>query len=332
MSTSEVMTNINEMVHAWAQGMRRTPLPNGQAAVEIDQANIAWAQRYGLVTDEVEVARARAIRVGELAASSFARERPELIQLGADLVLWLFLFDDAVGEAPLEQPRRAHRLALLSYERVVRSQRLPRSPSVLHVALRELVSRALALGGTRAWLARFAADVADYHAGCADETDYRRHGQTPSLRQYRCLRARTVGTAQVFALLELGRCGLVSSADMSRPEVIAARELATLLTAWVNDIYSYPKELDSDDPLNLVHVLGAEGSLGINRALQCAVECYNSDLEQLEQMAVSIEASGCSRSLAGYLEGMLAWVHANAAWTGRCGRYRSSVSRAEHPN
>jgi hypothetical protein len=305
-----------------ASRMRQLPVVMHPHAPAFGSQAIGWARSRSLVGAGGETSRAAAIRIGELAGLVFARERrDEVIRLGADLMLWLYLFDDRMGEAPAELAPGEHREILGTYERVVRKRALVDRPGPFHVALLELVRRAERLGATDDWLERFAGDVAAYLSGCAEETPYRRANVTPSVDDYRRLRARTIGTPQVFALIELGRSTVVPAEEMRRPDVVEARRMAALLTAWVNDIYSYPNELAAGDPLNLVIAL-AGNRLRPDEALAEAVELYNAELADLERIVEGIRASDGSRALATYLDGLLDWVHGNCAWTELCGRYR----------
>lgn len=303
------------------ESMKLSPVRQHREVRKVAAETVEWAARFSLASSAIELARVRSIRVGELAAYTFSREKQEVVQLGADLVTWLFLFDDAVGEAPAHMGCDEHRRLLASFERVIREQRVPEQASVFHHALLDLVTRACALGADADWLSRFAHDMSDYFAGCADESQYRRSGQAPTVAAYRELRRQTVGTSPVFAIIELGVSGLVDAAEMARADVIEARGIAALLTAWVNDVYSFPKEAAAQDPLNLVITLATEYRLDVREALEQAVEVYNLDLLELERIIDEVRATRPSSALVAYLEGLLAWVHGNRIWTRLCGRY-----------
>jgi hypothetical protein len=309
-----------EMARRAVESMRVAPVRQHKSVNKISLATVAWAVRYSLAATESERARAANIEVGKLAALAFAREPQELVQLGADLITWLFLFDDAIGEAPREMAESQHRQLLAKYSRVIMERQLPEDATSFHHALLDLVRRAMVLGDNEPWLDRFASDMRGYFSGCADESRHRRAQRAPSVREYRELRLRTVGTSPVFALIELGVGGILSAAEAASAEVIHARELAALLTAWVNDVYSFPKETRANDPLNLVIAIAAEQTLCAPDALARAVAIYNSDLEELEGLIQTLQRSG-SPALNAYLDGLLAWVHGNRVWTRLCGRY-----------
>lgn len=312
--------NVEIARHA-VESMRLAPVQRHRDVRKVSQRSVEWAARFSLARNDIELARVRSIRVGDLAAYTFSREPLAVVQLGADLVTWLFLFDDAVGEAPAHMSESEHRAVLLGYERVIELRQLPEAASCFHHALLDLVQRAIALGASDDWLARFALDMHDYFSGCANESRYRREQKSPSVAAYRELRRCTVGTSPVFAIIELGISGLVPAVEMQRPEVIEARAIAALLTAWVNDVYSFPKEAAASDPLNLVITLASEYRLDIPEALEQAVEVYNLDLAELERLIDQVRANPASDALNGYLQGLLDWVHGNRIWTRLCGRY-----------
>ena len=315
------MQGLTARARLAVESMRLEGVRSHAEVQRVTHETVSWATRRGLASGDAELAHVQATRVGELAAFVCEREPIEVVQLSADLITWLFRFDDLVGEARPGISTPQHRDVLRSYERVICEQRLPSAPTGFHEALLDVVERAVALGASADWIRRFALDMADYFEGCAAESEYRHAHRVPSLEAYRSLRARTVGTRPVFAIMELGVCGLVPRAEMAHLEFESARTLAALLTAWVNDVYSLPKELAARDPLNLVVVLANEHAVAIEDALELAIELYNSDLSLLERTVAQLRGQRPSIALDGYLAGLLAWVHGNRHWTKFCGRY-----------
>jgi len=107
--------------------------------------------------------------------------------------------------------------------------------------------------------------------------------------------------------------------------VARLRASAALLCAWVNDVYSFQKERQDGDPLNLVSVLASEYGLSIAEAMGAAAEVFNTDLAMFEEDMVTLESVG--EDLRCYLEGLDDWVHGNLAWTGLSGRYKPRSAR-----
>jgi len=234
------MQSLTARARLAVESMRLEGVRSHAEFQQVTRETVAWAARFALTSSEAELAQVQATRVGELAAFVCEREPTAVVQLSADLITWLFLFDDLLGEAVAETNETLHREALRAYERVIYRRCLPPEATGFHEALLDVVHRAAALGASADWLARFAGDLADYFDGCAAESEYRHKQRVPSLEAYRSLRARTVGTRPVFAIIELGVCGLVPREQMARHQLQHARVLAALLTAWVNDVYSRP--------------------------------------------------------------------------------------------
>lgn len=316
-----MQTVSTALIRRAAEGLYRAPVVPRVFADRISVEMLEWATSHGMLETPRERLRASAIRVGELAALTFARHEEAVVRLGADLILWLYLFDDAIGEAGPDVDFAEHRAQLASFEQLLRSDDRG-GPDPFRRALADIRDRATLLRAGPDWHRRFADDMADYFAGCADEAIYRRAHATPNLEVYRTLRGQTVGTSAVFAIAELGQGPAPSASEMNRRDVAEARRIAAQLTAWVNDLYSYPKEVAQRDPMNLVAAIsGARGLTPVD-AVHAAVEAYNRDLDRLQACSAAIQTSSPSAGLQQYMGDLIAWVHGNRAWTHQCGRYQ----------
>jgi hypothetical protein len=282
--------------------------------------NLAWVRRFGIATGELDLARVASIRCGSFAAHTYPAATEQVVQLGADLIAWLYLFDDRVGEAVDGTDPEVVRQRFCSYEAAVHGL-LPARPNAFHLALSDLTTRALLLGVDTTWLERFARSFRSYFDGCLEELPFRRRGQIPSLCEYRTVRAKSVGAYPVFDLIELATGRLLDADEAKRPDCLIPREHASLLCAWVNDIYSFPKEKHDADPLNLVTVLSKERRLGEGDAIDAAIALFNAELEQFNDLTVRIRQRAVTPALDAYLTGLSDWVYGNGQWTQLCGRY-----------
>jgi hypothetical protein len=305
-----------------ARAMRSREVRPNRAEARVAASNAAWARRFGLVSDDLSVARHAAIRCGSFAAHTYPSAPPAVVELGADLITWLFLFDDRYGEGLPQDDVASMRARFATYERTLRSGELPEDPSVFHRALLDLRARALTLANED-WLDRFADSFQLYFEGCLLELPFRRAGRPPNVEQYRQLRAWSIGGFPVFDLIELAS-GVLTHEEAALPELKQLREATALLCAWVNDIYSFPKERSDKEPLNLVSVLEWHYGLDSNDALGAASEVFNTDLDVFEYVSDIIREKRPSPALVAYLDGLDDWVHGNCAWTGLSGRYQSA--------
>lgn len=289
------------------------------AVERISSNNVAWARRFELVTDDLAAHRLAAIRCGSFAAHVYPTADEELVQLGADLIAWLFLFDDLYGEGSSDESLTALKERLRGFEGVLRTRELPREPTAFHRALLNLRERAL-VRADESWLERFANAMAAYFHGCELELPHRLARVPPDPLEYRRIRTLSIGGYPVFALIEL-ETGLLDREEDELPIVQEARSTAALLCAWVNDIYSYPKEQLEQEPLNLVATLAHHYALPPEEAVAAAVKVFRTDLAMLEHQLESLRNEPFSTAVIEYVRGLERWVRGNSAWTGLCGRY-----------
>ena len=299
--------------------MDARPVHPSSHADRADKESVTWAAAYRLVRGDLALRRVRAIRCGSCAAHTYPTADGAVVVLGAKLITWLFLFDDAFGEGRQAIDSRELMDTFASYEGALRRGRLPRDPTPFHEALVDLGAEADRLGGSE-WHGRFADSMARYFDGCLLERPYRRREEVPTLAAYRRLRAWSIGTFPVFDLIELARDAVLSPDEASDPALAEVRERAALLCAWVNDVYSHRKESEESDPLNLVTVLGREFGLPEGEAFLAAAEVYNTDLALFDRRAAELRLDGPPR-VASVVRGLDDWVHGNYAWTALSRRY-----------
>ncbi len=294
--------------------------PHGSAA-DLDRDCLSWAADFGLVSDDRSRRRLARIGCGACAAYTWPYATLELLTFGARFIAWMFMFDDAVGEGAGARDLREHMETLASYDRVLFGAACPPDATPLHTALADLMSSAAALADTLQldWVPRFRAGVRRFFDGCTLEFSHRRARRSPGLAEYRRIRALSIGAHSVFAISELATGHLLSEEAFQHPLAIRATEQASLMLAWGNDIYSFPKECSDREPLNLVSVIAREDRLDGLSALRAAVDTYNKDLSRFESTAAT--ASRLSPALAAYTHGLACWIHGNTAWSAVSRRY-----------
>jgi hypothetical protein len=307
---------VDEAAHRAVERLQHEPVQRHFSSDLAEAATQNWARRFQLVDDPERLQR---IRCGSCAGHTYPRASPELVELGANLIAWLFLFDDKYGEG------RSLPEMILAFERceaVLRDGRVANDPFAR--ALDDLRARAIALGATSTWQMQLAESLGKYFNGCVLEFPHRMQNRPPTLSTYRQLRCWSIGVYPVFDLVELSEGEPSAKARFRLGEL---RFYGALLCAWVNDIHSHRKEEGDRDPLNLVTVMRRERALEIDEAYGAAVDLYHEDLEKFsracEALAAASDVSAIDRSIA---RGLSDWVHGNCAWTRTSGRYRN-VSR-----
>ncbi|MFC3942914.1 terpene synthase family protein [Pseudomonas gingeri] len=277
---------------------------------------LRWVQRFRLARGDEALERFKRIKCGAFAGHTYPHAPPEKVILGAELIGWLFLFDDQYGEG--QEAITMARVFDSCMETLRTGQPPLLEPLPFHGALADLNARFSALGQPL-WQRLFAQSMGAYFSGCLFELPYRQSGLCPTLDAYIRLRTWSIGALPVFdlILLEMNPLPLPLRAPL-----IAFREHCAQLTAWVNDLHSYTKETASHDPLNLVAVLQQERQLLLEDAFLAAVDLYRQGLATMSDLARSIQASPhCTPQEKTLVQGTIDWVHGNTAWTRLSGRY-----------
>lgn len=320
-----------ELIAASYAQMRGAPVePNGCSAA-VERANHTWALRFGLI-DHTTSGRLARIGCGSFAAHTYPTAAEHVVELGANLITWLFLFDDAWGEGGPTGDAAAMRAAFDAVERLVRAGAAPPARTPFTDAMADLGAR-LAPYVDDGWRRRFADSLARYFDGCLLELPFRRARRPPSPSEYRALRRWSIGGFPVFDLIELTLPARLDEARARTPALVDLRARAAELCAWVNDVGSFDKEHDAGDPLNLVAVLMGDRRLSLPHAFAAAAALYNDDLAAfLAARDRFAAASGTSATERAYADGLVTWVHGNYAWTQTSRRYQELAELARrHP-
>jgi hypothetical protein len=309
-----------EAVHRAVERLRHHPVQRHAHGEAAEAATQRWARALQLVDGDRAAQRLARIRCGSFAAHTYPRASAELVELGANLIAWLFLFDDRYGEGRelLQMVEQFERC-----EAVLRDGASGADGDAFSRALADLRARCVRQGAGADWLARFSESLGRYFHGCVLEYPYRMQKRPPTSATYRQLRCWSIGAYPVFDLIEL------SEGETSRParfRLGELRYLGALLCAWVNDIHSHRKEQHDGDPLNLVTVLHRGGALPLEAAYHAAVDHYLADLDQFSSACDALleapELTDVDRAVA---RGLSDWVHGNSAWTRTSGRYHATT-------
>jgi len=284
-------------------------------------ASVEWVRRFRLAEEPKVWAKMARTRPAVLAANCYRKAELDALTLGADLIAWLFLFDDGQGEGA-----EVAEMAQLfdGYEQVLSTGTLPSDAGPLHLALADLRRRMLALSGP-VWLDRFELSMRQYFDGCLLEVPYRRSGRSPSFRNYRLLRSWSIGTFPVLDLIEPALGSTLPTEVTDRPAWRELRELAVQLCAWTNDIYSYNKECGDRDPINLVQVMRREHDIDAGEGRKAAIRIYQSDLTRFGVLRARYNAAADTSDIErAYSRSLEDWIWGNVAWSQATVRYQSA--------
>jgi hypothetical protein len=134
-----------------------------------DSDCVAWAKRFRLAKERKALRKVAGIHCGSCAAHTYPHATDDVVRLGARLITWLFLFDDAYGEGPKASDARDLMEILTSYSTSLRSGLLPADATEFHIALADIRADALQLSASLDWVHRLAGSFDRYFGGCVME-------------------------------------------------------------------------------------------------------------------------------------------------------------------
>jgi len=282
-----------------------------------------WAEAFGLVsTPDGRTRLARAEAAG-LAARACAETPAAAARLLADLITWLFAFDDRCDEDELgtDPGRLAPVLAPLlevldRYGTAAHPTYQPAGPTA--AALHDLCRRARAMGNADGLL-RFAAAMREYLLALLWEATNRQLKRVPRFEEYVQMRRHTGAVLPSFALTDLGGDGLAATVDRVDPRVVRLDLLAADLVCWCNDVFSYGKERLRDGH-NLATVIAFELGWDEQAALTEAAARFNAGLAAYVKLEAEVLTEADER-LARMLRGRRNWLRGTYDWSMSASRY-----------
>lgn len=305
--------SILPAVHpTWTAALAETPrVEPSEHMFAAEEHTSAWVARMGLVTDESSAQRHAALHCGRFASYAYPRAPAAIVELGADLIGWLSLFDSAYGD--WYGNLKTLETALQSFEQILFRNALPEAPTPFHTALADLRARVAEVGGN-AMTRRLAYSLRRYFDGCLLEFPYRTTGRSPSLSVYRSLRRWSIGALPAFDVIELMLDRPLDATMTNKESFWRLRDAASTLCAWANDLCAFQTAPDDRDPHNLVSVLRRERNLPPEQAFADAVRLYNADLTSFERALEGYTlAPSTTRLEVAYMRGLCDFIYGSHA-------------------
>ncbi|WP_328863190.1 terpene synthase family protein [Streptomyces sp. NBC_00306] len=264
---------------------RSNPLGPGS-----DDHAAAWLDDHRLVDDARESTRLKATRVGSGAGFLFPDAGQDLLDLAADLCIWLSAFDDLHVEAP---QATATTLAphIASFTHVLDTRtKPPASPSALSSALADLTRRMHDLM-TPAQAARVTARL--HQAFAATYWQSTTYGRIVGLTEYAAMRPHTFFGHVLAALIE--PCTGLDLPDqvLDREPVRQLIDSTARLWGWVNDVYSFPMERHGlgAPPQTLPLILAHQHGLSLPEAFAAACRLCDTEAATAHRLVTELTAS-----------------------------------------
>lgn len=287
----------------------------------VDQATLAWAETFGLLTDETR-RKSRCLQYGLLAARAYPRADREMVQIAADWIAWLFFMDDQCDEAgigrDLQQMTALHERFLAVLEGA--------SPSAQDWALTHALAdirRRLAVRAPDGWLRRFSEHARLYFTANRWETVNRQLGTTPNVATYCAARLFSGAVYACFDLIELAEQIELPFYARYHSTVQQLEQAANNIICWCNDVLSYPKEIQHGDRHNLVLVIQREYQCSLSEAVERALALHALETSTFVQKRAQIPHfnPAVNTALETYIDGLQFWICANRDWSLTAARY-----------
>lgn len=288
----------------------------------------AFADRFKLYPDESQRQRLFSHLSARLAAMMYPVGRDELLQVGADFVMWAFAYDDEYcDEGPLSQNPYVFIRITGDIQRAAESLEYESSQDRYAQAMRDLVLR-LHLYAPAGLASRF---VDAFRTYTLTEM-WRSVVPKPSLDEYIWTRLYSGGgwafpqLAHIIAGLEL------APNEYADRRVRALAEMISSLMVWDTDPYAYVKEglrTAAEKEHNILTVICTEFNYSFEQAfahyLNMRVRLIS--LFQRLRAAVYLDASPAVRA---YIDGLVSYYAGAAEWCFSTRRYTSASGLESH--
>jgi len=297
----------------------RHPAPD-----RFDDATLAWVKRFGLISAK-QVTGFERIICGTAARYGFHSASEDVVGIAADLISWLFLFDDAYPEGTyrfdvkgLEKACDGYLALLEQYPRLTPTTNFGR-------ALMDLYER-MSRHAPASWLKRFIESLRYYCKGCIREAHFRQANEIPTVAEYMDLRRASFGYAPMADLMELIFGTYFTDEERNSPQVVRLRTLGVDISAYVNDLYSYEKERAVGDMCNVVRVVELNEKCTAEEACRRVGQLHDEALGQLLLLESQLNAIPTSPAVKNLARAIREWSQGHHDWSIRCRRYDPSLA------
>lgn len=308
----------------------------------IEEQNLAWAldQRLILASERTLIDSLRRCQFEQLSALAHRDCSRTALELIANSQTAIFVLDDMLdsdasiigGDAELAGHVAEYLAATVAAEPTP-SLRIdtPRRDRIVAVgrAFHDVALRLLAYTD-RAGLRHYVDGMRSYLKGCVMESQ-RRKVRVGDLAEYTSIRLRC---SAVYPCLDSGAIVegfTVPTAIWKDPAFRMMRMVTNLCVSFVNDLFSYAKELQAGEFSNIVTVYQLAHDMNLEQAFVASIEMNDGIVgEYLDAKADLERRHRLDRGTRGYIELMESWMRGNFDWyhQQRTDRYTEHLSTA----
>ena len=296
-----------------------------------------------------ELARLGIVSAGDRAFLGFSgapryfhpRADEDALLLSLELICWYFYFDDPFDDGEIDSAGVSGASLVERMMRVLETGGLPADPSPTERLCQQYRTRARCMAaGRTAPFGRFIARCQDWVRSISPIDRRSLHFQ-PDLAEYARLRLANVGILPQYALNEIIGGLALDDGFVEMPEVRRFGDLAALVIAYCNDIYSYEREAERSTQLNSLEIRLAQHRLPLHQAFAEQLDDIRSMVREMEENEQALQRGGLigraslhegaaslcrRRDQTRYIEDIKSLVVGNHAWSLDDGRYHSRTS------
>lgn len=260
----------------------------------------------------------------------------EALGLSLELICWYFYFDDPFDDGLVADGERVIERMLHALDS---SKRFPSELTPIEKLCRQFQRRAALLSGSRDVYERFLSRCTEWVRSILPIT--RRAERIVGLDEYDGLRIINVGIFPEFTLNEMFGELRLTTAFLELPAVRRLGDLAALIIAYCNDVYSYEREAKRKTQLNSLEIRRLSKSSSLPVAYSGQLERIRVMIDEFSTIERTLEAQGIlgwstatdtvasarrRRQQTQYVADMATIIAGNHYWSLADGRYDSLTS------
>lgn len=289
--------------------------------------SMEWAVDHCLLAaGDCEHAFSR-LRIPEFVARAYPDAGPDELRIVTDWTIWGFLADDEHDR--LVRKPDLLRGRFLEHLEVLRNDVYDHVRGT-HLALADLRTRILAKSSPSC-LDRFALRSGEWFESMHWEALNRGRRTKPSIDEYLRAREITVGMYTEYALFDATHGVTTSDRFWLDPDLRRLMSMAANIIGWSNDLFSYRKEREIEDPHNLVLLLIDQGRMDEDAACKLVIDMHNLEMMRFLELAEVVHRHNhdMTDTKSQFIAMLHHWIRANIDWAYSSTRYgleRRSVS------
>ncbi|MEV7416095.1 terpene synthase family protein [Streptomyces sp. NPDC089919] len=303
----------------------------------LERQGLAFMERHGLCTTPGRRERTAETRSALFFAGNCPGGDRERLQMAVDWTYLMFLFDDLA----CDEESAGDALSFLDLAvRIVRTFEQPAAgvldpANAFTSAVTDLATRLHRLASP-AQCQRLVAAHRTWFLGVAWERAARREQLVPTLDDYLFTRLMNVAGFATLSWFQISAVETIPDGEITDPAVQAVTEMACMVAALDDDLYSYGKELwfarrrdGGEAPFpNSVRLYEHHERCTLEKAQRHVAELRDRILHRFLDVAAAVRTSA-SPVLNTYVDNLTHLIRSNYEWGVRAGRYTNPDGR--HP-